>query len=381
MAEKLHHTLDFNAGPIEYPHYIKQVEQLCGERNHLMQLAFDIMDTNNDDKVSELDLFKTMYHMCKNGSDSSDKLFNDVLLKDFNEITRAFKHLKRDYEKKLFVENNFDELYVSRLMAFRNLQAMDRNFDRKKEKIIWPIFECKRGVPIIKGQGRSKQGRQLFGYNRKVFKNIPSVERVNSLTVQEGREGTIMKNQRQQDSESELDSEDEWQNQDFFESSIFWKHQNQKKASALKNPIDQADISKEKRKKKSTGLNSISNNYQNLRVKRKNYSELSKIKPNIDNEYPRNHILYLFDNPIFENYMTSYIEETQGEIQGAVNFEQFRSINFKYGIPHVMVDFLVYMSGQPRVIQQIVGDSVAVQKRTQFRLAHRAATLYQDDLG
>lgn len=149
----------------------------------------------------------------------------------------------------------------------------------------------------------------------------------------------------------------------------------------MKNPIDQADISKEKRKKKSTGLNSISNNYQNLRVKRKNYSELSKIKPNLENVHPKNHILYLFDNPIFENYMTSYIEETQSEIQGAVTFEQFRSINFKWGIPHVMVDFLIYMSGQPKIILQIVGDSVAVQKRTQFKMAHRAATLYQDQLG
>lgn len=36
IAEKLHHTLDFNAGPIEYSQYCKQVEMLCGERDHLM---------------------------------------------------------------------------------------------------------------------------------------------------------------------------------------------------------------------------------------------------------------------------------------------------------------------------------------------------------
>lgn len=37
-----------------------------------------------------------------------------------------------------------------------------------------------------------------------------------------------------QDSESDMDSEDEWQNQDFFESSVFWNHeQRNKKAPFL----------------------------------------------------------------------------------------------------------------------------------------------------
>lgn len=76
IAEKLHHTLDFNAGPIEFSQYCKQVELLCGERDHLMQLAFDILDTNNDDKVSELDLFKTMFHMCKTGNSNIEGLFS-----------------------------------------------------------------------------------------------------------------------------------------------------------------------------------------------------------------------------------------------------------------------------------------------------------------
>ena len=146
-----------------------------------MQLAFDILDTNNDDKVSELDLFKNMYQMCNSGNKNLEHLFSQVLLKDFNDITRTYMQLNSEHRRKLMIENDFDALYVHRLTCFRNMQKLDKNFDRRKEKIIWPIFDCKAGTSIMSGQGRSKGGRIKFGYNRDVFKSIPSVEMVNKL--------------------------------------------------------------------------------------------------------------------------------------------------------------------------------------------------------
>ena len=39
-------------------------------------------------------------------------------------------------------------------------------------------------------------------------------------------------------------------------------------------------------------------------------------------DYPKNHNLYLFqDDPIMENFLTYYMEETQNALQGLVSFE------------------------------------------------------------
>jgi hypothetical protein len=34
-----------------------------------------------------------------------------------------------------------DQDHIRRLHYFRNFQKQDKNFDKKKEKIIWPVFE------------------------------------------------------------------------------------------------------------------------------------------------------------------------------------------------------------------------------------------------
>jgi hypothetical protein len=38
--------------------------------------------------------------------------------------------------------------------------------------------------------------------------------------------------------------------------------------------------------------------------------DLSKIKPELNNNYSGNYNLYIFDNPIHEHWITSYMEET-----------------------------------------------------------------------
>ena len=34
-------------------------------------------------------------------------------------------------------------MYVSRMLTWRNLQINDRLFDKKKQKIVWPLFQKK----------------------------------------------------------------------------------------------------------------------------------------------------------------------------------------------------------------------------------------------
>lgn len=68
IADKACLTLDFNV-PMDYMTYCKQLEQLVGERKLLLQLAFDVFDSNNDGMVSELDLFKLLFQINKQNLD------------------------------------------------------------------------------------------------------------------------------------------------------------------------------------------------------------------------------------------------------------------------------------------------------------------------
>ena len=108
---------------------------------------------------------------------------------------------------------------------------------------------------------------------------------------------------------------------------------------------------KEKRKKLMAG-NSLANNYHVQRQNRK-FADLKKVKPKLSQNYTGNQNLYLFfeseasmgchepgakgerypPNPIFENYITSYMEETQSEIQATIDFDQFRAIPWRKGVP------------------------------------------------
>ena len=58
------------------------------------------------------------------------------------------------------------------------------------------------------------------------------------------------------------------------------------------------------------------------------------------------HNTFIFDNPIFERHISNYMEETQIEINNHVNFEQFKTIVWKEGVPKFILDFLSYISGQ-----------------------------------
>jgi Ca2+-binding EF-hand superfamily protein len=89
---------------VDYATFCKQVEQLVGERSLLLQLAFDVFDSNNDGKLSELDLFKALFNYEKSTKDKSS--FVEVLLDDFNRITKIFKSNWSTKLAKLLADNN-----------------------------------------------------------------------------------------------------------------------------------------------------------------------------------------------------------------------------------------------------------------------------------
>jgi len=57
VAEKWQNLFDFTIG-VDYETYQLKLEQIFNNKTVLMQLAFDFYDCNNDEKVSEIDLFK-----------------------------------------------------------------------------------------------------------------------------------------------------------------------------------------------------------------------------------------------------------------------------------------------------------------------------------
>lgn len=64
----------------------------------------------------------------------------------------------------------------------------------------------------------------------------------------------------------------------------------------------------------------------------------------------------MFDNPMFENYVTNYMEETQSKINDSITFEQFKTIQWEKGVPYFIIDFLGYMTGHKDMVEKYFED-------------------------
>lgn len=67
----------------------------------------------------------------------------DLAIEDFTKVTQHLEKNNTIKNLKVLQENQNDESFIERLQYFRNMQVRDKNFDKKKEKILWPIFEFK----------------------------------------------------------------------------------------------------------------------------------------------------------------------------------------------------------------------------------------------
>ena len=99
LAEKMSQIFQIAGGNIDYPEFCEQISQILAQRSLQMQLAFDLFDCNNDDKLTECDLFKSVYAM------RSNPIFESVLLKDIAQITQAIDSMTKIKRQQLLAEN------------------------------------------------------------------------------------------------------------------------------------------------------------------------------------------------------------------------------------------------------------------------------------
>ena len=206
----------------------------------MLQLAFDLFDANDDKKISQLDLFK-IFNQFKSGS-MSDK-FGEVLYGDICSMSKKFTQFTKIKNDAVLEKNEGDRLYVDRLQNFRNMQTLDPNFNKRKEKIFWPVYEVsKMGFKVKSSKPTSPNGAEgriaASSPNKtgKLYNRLNSVIRVKelkSLTIQ-NRNGVKEWNgnsTEREDHDGESEEDDKY-NQDVFESMVYWQiEQNRKKGS------------------------------------------------------------------------------------------------------------------------------------------------------
>ena len=76
--------------------------------------------------------------------------------------------------------------------------------------------------------------------------------------------------------------------------------------------------------------------------------KFEKLKPEFGGKYPKQFETgqYLFKNPIFENYVTQYMESTQKDTNEHINMDQFKSIVWQNGMPALIIEIMCYLTGE-----------------------------------
>jgi hypothetical protein len=67
--------------------------------------------------------------------------FSKIMYKDVCMMTKKISQHIQINEKEHLLRNEEDTLYTQRQRNFRNLQRIDKNFNARKEKVLWPLFE------------------------------------------------------------------------------------------------------------------------------------------------------------------------------------------------------------------------------------------------
>ena len=101
--------------------------------------------------------------------------------------------------------------------------------------------------------------------------------------------------------------------------------------------------------------NSMINYYNQEKMKRK-LPNLKKLKPALGKNYQKigAYNKHLFENPILENFMTQYLEETQDQINDYISQDYFKSIIWQLGLPYFVIDLMIYLTGCDQEIKDVL---------------------------
>lgn len=110
---------------IDFPKFLEQLEIMLSDSNYLLRLSFELFDTNNDEKISELDLYKVITNF---KTDSSEFMFMDILYPDIVTLKSKLSKFSEHKFQELVKENGGDQTFIGRMQDFRNLQRMDPQY-------------------------------------------------------------------------------------------------------------------------------------------------------------------------------------------------------------------------------------------------------------
>jgi hypothetical protein len=250
---------------------------------------------------------------------------------------------------------------------------VDSNFGKRKEKVLWPIYECnahkKFAVKTQRSNGRSTDGtgsvraaksaaatggQQKAG---KLYNRLDSVVRFRDVApLTTGNKDQIIPRADDIDDtpednlEADSDEEDLF-NKDVFESMVYWQiEQSRKKGTqSLIDALAQKEL-----RKQAVGQNTLANNYNTLKNDRKP-AMLHKLKPTLGAKYPAGYLqnCFLFKDPvhpIWESYISEYLENTQSDLNEHITFNQFLTIPWRYGLPQYIIEFVVQLVGNREAV-------------------------------
>ena len=126
---------------MEWNRYAQELSNLLENVDMLNEIGFDLFDCNSDNKISEMDVMKLVQTFDRG---PARERFGEVLYSDICQIQRRLNKQQVQRDADNVEKNEGDELFAQRALGFRNLQRLDKNFMKRKEKILWPLFEFKR---------------------------------------------------------------------------------------------------------------------------------------------------------------------------------------------------------------------------------------------
>lgn len=89
--------------------------------------------------------------------------------------------------------------------------------------------------------------------------------------------------------------------------------------------------------------------------------KFEKIKSEFGGKYPKQFEAnsFLFKNPIFEHYFTSYMEQTQKDLNEYITLDQFKSIAWTKGLPVLIIEIMGYLTGEPDETYKFFEDAIS----------------------